>query len=127
MKVFLTGGSGYVGSVVAEKLLEHNHEVFGLARNDAAENKLIEKGDEPLRGDLTDLESLEARRAPRSPLRSTPAELFPHPTKPPSPAAPEKSSDTRESRRKQTAEEFSTSIPPPQSAAIHYIPPHSSR
>jgi nucleoside-diphosphate-sugar epimerase len=59
MKIFLTGGSGYVGSVVAEKLIEHNHEVLGLARNDAAESKLNEKGVRALRGDLTDLESLK--------------------------------------------------------------------
>src|SRR4028118_1732048 len=59
MKVFLTGATGYVGSVVAEKLLEHKHEVLGLARNDAAENKLTKKGNKSLRGDLTDLESLK--------------------------------------------------------------------
>lgn len=59
MKVFLTGATGYVGSVVAEKLLENNHEVLGLARNEAAENKLIQKGITPLRGDLTDTESLK--------------------------------------------------------------------
>jgi nucleoside-diphosphate-sugar epimerase len=59
MKVFLTGATGYIGSVVAEKLLENNHEVLGLARNDAAENKLTKKGIKPLRGDLTDAESLK--------------------------------------------------------------------
>ena len=59
MKVFLTGATGYVGSVVAERLLENKHEVLGLARNDAAENTLTEKGVKPLRGDLTDLESLK--------------------------------------------------------------------
>ena len=59
MKVFLTGATGYVGPVVAEKLLENKHEVLGLARNDAAGNKLKEKGVKPLRGDLTDLESLK--------------------------------------------------------------------
>jgi nucleoside-diphosphate-sugar epimerase len=31
-----TGGSGYVGSVVAETLLEHNHEVL-VGANDGAE------------------------------------------------------------------------------------------
>ncbi len=59
MKVFLTGATGYVGSAVAEKLLENNHEVLGLARNDAAENKLTAKGIKPMRGDLTDTESLK--------------------------------------------------------------------
>jgi nucleoside-diphosphate-sugar epimerase len=59
MKIFLTGATGYVGSVVAEKLLENKHEVLGLARNDTAENKLTEKGVKPLRGDLTDMKSLK--------------------------------------------------------------------
>ncbi len=59
MKVFLTGATGYVGSVVAEKLIEAGHEVLGLARNEAAEAKLKEKGVTPLRGDLTDVESLK--------------------------------------------------------------------
>ena len=59
MKVFLTGATGYVGSVVAEKLIENGHEVLGLARNEVSEAKLKEKGITPLRGDLTDLESLK--------------------------------------------------------------------
>lgn len=59
MKIFLTGATGYVGSVVAEKLLEKRHEVLGLARNDAAEGKLVERGIEPLRGDLKNIESLQ--------------------------------------------------------------------
>jgi len=37
MKVFLTGATGYIGSVVAEKLLAKKHTVLGLARNNAAE------------------------------------------------------------------------------------------
>lgn len=59
MKVFLTGATGYVGAVVAEKLLANNHEVLGLARNAEAENKLTQKGIASLRGDLTDTESLK--------------------------------------------------------------------
>jgi nucleoside-diphosphate-sugar epimerase len=59
MKVFLTGATGYIGSVVAEKLKGKGYKVTGLARNEAAETKLREKGIEPLRGDLKDVESLK--------------------------------------------------------------------
>lgn len=59
MKVFLTGATGYVGSVVAEKLKGKGHRVTGLARNEAAENKLLANGIEPLHGDLKDVESLK--------------------------------------------------------------------
>ncbi len=59
MKVFLTGATGYIGSVVAEKLTSKGHKVTGLARNDAAEAKLRERRIEPLRGDLKDVESLK--------------------------------------------------------------------
>ncbi len=59
MKVFLTGATGFIGSVVAEKLLAKGHKVLGLARNEAAENKLHEKGIEPFRGDLKNVESLK--------------------------------------------------------------------
>lgn len=59
MKVFLTGATGYVGSIVADKLLENGHEVIGLARNEASDAKLIAKGVKPWRGDLTDTESLK--------------------------------------------------------------------
>ena len=59
MKVFLTGATGYIGSVVAEKLLAKGHQVIGLARNEAAENKLREMGIEPWRGDLKNVESLK--------------------------------------------------------------------
>ena len=61
MKIFLTGASGYIGSVVAEKLKGKGHAVSGLARSDEAEAKLREKGVAPVRGDLKDPESL--RRA----------------------------------------------------------------
>jgi nucleoside-diphosphate-sugar epimerase len=59
MKIFLTGATGYIGSVVAEKLRAKRFDVLGLARSDEAEAKLAEMGIEPLRGDLTDVESLK--------------------------------------------------------------------
>lgn len=59
MKVFLTGATGYVGSVVAEKLKGRGIKVFGLARNDEAENKLTEARIEPVRGNLEDFDVLK--------------------------------------------------------------------
>jgi nucleoside-diphosphate-sugar epimerase len=58
MKVFLTGASGYIGSAVAERLRAAGHEVSGLARNDAAAEKLTRAGVRPVRGDFTDPESV---------------------------------------------------------------------
>jgi nucleoside-diphosphate-sugar epimerase len=60
MKVFLTGASGYVGSVVAEKLKGRGHKVTGLARNDESEAKLEEKKIESVRGELHDFEVLKS-------------------------------------------------------------------
>ena len=74
MKVFLTGATGYVGSVVAEKLLEKGHAILGLARNEPSEAKLKarrELGWQPKfeKGILDDIENgsyrnfkVEARR-----------------------------------------------------------------
>lgn len=60
MKIFLTGATGYIGSVVAEKLRGKGYEVIGLARNDAAEAKLKDQGIEAFRGDLKMPESLKS-------------------------------------------------------------------
>jgi nucleoside-diphosphate-sugar epimerase len=58
MKIFLTGASGYVGSVVAEKLKGKGYKVVGLARNEESEKKLSERKIETLRGELQDFEVL---------------------------------------------------------------------
>jgi nucleoside-diphosphate-sugar epimerase len=64
MKVFLTGATGYIGSVIAEKLLQAGHQVVGLARSDASARALERQGIEPLRGDLNDTQTLtDAARA----------------------------------------------------------------
>lgn len=59
MKIFLTGASGYVGSVVAEKLKGKGYKVSGLARNDAAQAKLNEKNIETVHGELSDFDVLK--------------------------------------------------------------------
>ncbi|HET6228907.1 MAG TPA: NAD-dependent epimerase/dehydratase family protein [Longimicrobiaceae bacterium] len=54
MRVFMTGASGYIGGVVAERLRAAGHEVRGLARNDDAAGRLRTMGIEPVRGTLLD-------------------------------------------------------------------------
>ncbi|HAI31832.1 MAG TPA: 3-beta hydroxysteroid dehydrogenase, partial [Thalassospira sp.] len=36
MRVFVTGGSGLIGSAIVENLITHQHDVFALARSDAS-------------------------------------------------------------------------------------------
>lgn len=58
MKVFLTGATGYIGTVIAEKLQEAGHTVVGLARNETSANKLAKRNIEPFIGNLENPESL---------------------------------------------------------------------
>lgn len=56
MRVFITGGTGLIGSAVVRELLDHDHTVLALARSEASAAKLREAGAEPLLGALTDLD-----------------------------------------------------------------------
>lgn len=58
MRVFVTGATGYIGSVVVEKLSGSGHDVVALARSDESEEDLRTRGIEVARGDLRDAESL---------------------------------------------------------------------
>jgi nucleoside-diphosphate-sugar epimerase len=60
MRVFVTGGTGTIGSAVVPELLAHGHTVLALARSDASAQKLADQGAEALRGSLSDLDVLRA-------------------------------------------------------------------
>jgi nucleoside-diphosphate-sugar epimerase len=58
MHVFVTGGTGTIGSATIAELLAHGHSVLALARSDASAATLTAAGAEPLRGTLGDLDVL---------------------------------------------------------------------
>src|SRR5438067_1035593 len=58
MQVFVTGGTGTIGSAVVAELLAGGHTVLALARSDTSAQALTDTGARVLRGRLTD----QARR-----------------------------------------------------------------
>lgn len=58
MHVFVTGGTGLIGSAVVAELLGNGHTVLALARSEKSALAAKEAGAEPLRGALADLGTL---------------------------------------------------------------------
>lgn len=63
MRVFVTGGTGHIGSYIIPELVAAGHEVTGLARSDAAAAAVSALGAIVRRGDLSDLEGLKVAAA----------------------------------------------------------------
>lgn len=60
MHVFVTGGTGTIGSAVVAELLSNGHTVLALARSDSSEQTLTAAGADVLRGEISDLDVLRA-------------------------------------------------------------------
>lgn len=60
MKYFLTGATGFVGGVLAQKLRSAGHEVRALVRNPGKAGKLEKLGVQLYQGDVTDQASMRA-------------------------------------------------------------------
>lgn len=63
MRVFVTGGTGTIGSAVVTELLAHDHAVLALSRSEHSARTLRDAGAEVLRGELSDLDVLRAGAA----------------------------------------------------------------
>ncbi len=63
MRVFVTGGTGTIGSLVVAELLSHGHTVLALARSDHSAQTLTGAGADTLRGAIGDLDVLRAGAA----------------------------------------------------------------
>jgi nucleoside-diphosphate-sugar epimerase len=60
MHVFVTGGTGTIGSAVVAELLEGGHSVLALARSDESARTVEKAGAAALRGGLADLDVLRS-------------------------------------------------------------------
>jgi nucleoside-diphosphate-sugar epimerase len=58
MKVFITGGTGYIGQATITALRAHGHDVVALARSHPAAQRLELLGAEAVAGDLADTDTL---------------------------------------------------------------------
>jgi len=63
MNIFVTGGTGHIGSYLIPELVAAGHQVTGLARSDASAAAVSALGAKVRRGDISDLDGLKAAAA----------------------------------------------------------------
>jgi nucleoside-diphosphate-sugar epimerase len=62
-RLFMTGASGYIGSVITELATAEGYDVHALSRTETSDTKLRSLGAVPVRGDLTSLDVLRRESA----------------------------------------------------------------
>lgn len=60
MRIFLTGGTGYIGAAVLDALIKHGHDVTVLVRNNEKAAAVAAKGARPVVGDMAEPDSYRA-------------------------------------------------------------------
>ena len=58
MKIFITGGTGFIGKVLTKKLLAQGHTIHALVRSPENAATLSAAGAIPFEGDITEKESI---------------------------------------------------------------------
>jgi nucleoside-diphosphate-sugar epimerase len=61
LRIFVTGGTGFIGTAVVRELIARGHEVVGLARSDVSASHIVACGAIPLMGDIASPEAWAAR------------------------------------------------------------------